>query len=232
MPHSPHASLAQPSYPHQSPQLFAPHASTPTHPTYDQARGSSTNTRSAIPVTGSNSYNPPRPIEVFHLTDSANNAIPQDIRDQFQQDENGHVLFFTAPPLDASRIPEPLSKLGHSVKYLAKKARMKEEVERKRRERDELRAAEMETTQKRAREDEVIQQESVKKLRLQAVEALGRSLDAGTRLVYQGIHGDEWEAAMEAEQLRLHSIQDAEKLKNDTIQRHEQEREEARQIRL
>ncbi|KAI9656716.1 MAG: hypothetical protein M1829_000375 [Trizodia sp. TS-e1964] len=49
---------------------------------------------------GANPYIPPRQTEVFRLPDVANSAIPIDIRERFQRDDLGHVLFFTSPPLD------------------------------------------------------------------------------------------------------------------------------------
>ncbi|XP_044717589.1 bromodomain-containing protein [Hirsutella rhossiliensis] len=57
------------------------------------------------PVTGSTTqhatvYNPPRPPEVYTLTDGANDALPTALRQGFQHDDAGRVLFFTAPPLD------------------------------------------------------------------------------------------------------------------------------------
>lgn len=64
-------------------------------------------------------YNPnaPRPIEVFHLSDTANAAIPASIRAQFHQDDQGRVLFFSTPPLDI--VSGKGANLGHSLKYLA-----------------------------------------------------------------------------------------------------------------
>lgn len=230
MPHSPHTSFSQASYPHQSTQLLPQHSTTPAHSSYDQHR--STTSRSAVAASTSNTYNMPRPIEVYYLPDNANNAIPQDIREQFQRDEFGRVLFFTAPPLDVSRIPESVAKLGHSLKYLAKKARTKDELEQKRKERDEKLAIEAETSQKRAREDEQIQQESSKKLRQQAMVILSKNIDAGTQAIYEGLYADQWETAKQAEEARLLSMQEAEKIKAGTIKKHEQEREAARKVSL
>jgi chromatin structure-remodeling complex subunit RSC1/2 len=69
-------------------------------------------------------YKAPQPIETYILNDAANASIPEDIRSQFQRDEKGRVLFFTAPPLN---VPQPLSKdgrpLGHSARYLAARAK-------------------------------------------------------------------------------------------------------------
>jgi hypothetical protein len=78
-------------------------------------------------------YRAPNPNEVYFLPDAANAAIPLDIREQFQTDSQGRVLFFTAPPVpaDESRVP----KLKHSAKYLAFKAQ--ESLKRKSKELDE-----------------------------------------------------------------------------------------------
>ena len=86
-----------------------------------------------------NVYNPPRPPEVYTLPDVVNETFPEDVRRQFQCDEAGRVLFFTAPPLD--RIHKGLSpdsaRLGHSAKYLAGHREWMVERERKRKVRDE-----------------------------------------------------------------------------------------------
>jgi chromatin structure-remodeling complex subunit RSC1/2 len=78
-------------------------------------------------------YNPnaPRPVEVFHLSDIANAAIPEDIRKQFHCDDHGRVLFFSAPPVDY--IPPSTQKLGHSLKYLAAKEEHQIKVEERKR---------------------------------------------------------------------------------------------------
>lgn len=41
-----------------------------------------------------------RSAEAYTLNSAANESIPKEIRDQFPQDDNGHVLFFTTPPLN------------------------------------------------------------------------------------------------------------------------------------
>lgn len=91
-----------------------------------------------------NVYNPPRPIEVYQLDDAVNARIPQEVRDQFHCDENGHVLFFTQPPLDRAHrgVSNESAGLGHSVRYLADRAREVEDRRAKRKARDELRKEE------------------------------------------------------------------------------------------
>ncbi|KAI9707144.1 MAG: hypothetical protein M1836_000104 [Candelina mexicana] len=75
------------------------------------------------------SYNPPKQPEVYHLSDSANASIPEDIREQFHRDEHGRILFYTTPPLvTEASVPKNGQALGHTVKYLAEKARRGELV--------------------------------------------------------------------------------------------------------
>jgi chromatin structure-remodeling complex subunit RSC1/2 len=88
-----------------------------------------------------NAYNPPRPIEVYKLDDATNASIPADVREQFLQDEAGNVLFFTQPPLDRAHrgVSRDSADLGHSVRYLADRAREVEDRRAKRKARDEMR---------------------------------------------------------------------------------------------
>ena len=71
---------------------------------------------------------PNREQQVFVLPDAANESIPKSIRDQFPQDSEGRVLFFTKPPVvadeaiyDTQAGTKP-KLLAHSEKYLAAKA--------------------------------------------------------------------------------------------------------------
>jgi chromatin structure-remodeling complex subunit RSC1/2 len=91
-----------------------------------------------------NTHNPPRPVEVYTLDDALNESIPAEIREQFQRDEQGRVLFFTQPPLDRAHrgLSSESAGLGHSVRYLADRAWDIEDRRAKRRARDELRKEE------------------------------------------------------------------------------------------
>ncbi|KAG4221925.1 hypothetical protein PC116_g29599 [Phytophthora cactorum] len=91
-----------------------------------------------------NVYNPPRPVEVYRLDDALNDKIPEEVREQFQRDEAGHVLFFTQPPLDRPHrgVSSESAGLGHSVRYLADRSREIQDRRSKRKARDELRQAE------------------------------------------------------------------------------------------
>ncbi|KAK3487219.1 hypothetical protein B0T13DRAFT_491774 [Neurospora crassa] len=88
-----------------------------------------------------NAYNAPRAPEVYTLAENIDSEIPEEVKKQFQTDDQGRVLFFTAPPLNRASVrnggvAEQYAELGHSVHWESIKA-LKEERRRKRKERDE-----------------------------------------------------------------------------------------------
>ncbi|KAL4919119.1 hypothetical protein BDW62DRAFT_179982 [Aspergillus aurantiobrunneus] len=144
-------------------------------------------------------YNPnaPRPVEVFHLSDTANAAISEDIRQQFHCDDQGHVLFFSCPPLD---IGSPVQqKLGHSLKYLAAKEERRKLVEAKKR-RESSEQEERDRAIKRQRADEqtalVAQAEAAAE---RAVEYMTKEIINGTGQIYEALYQDQAETAREAD---------------------------------
>lgn len=133
-------------------------------------------------------YKAPQPVEVFVLNDHANASIPQDIREQFQRDEKGRVLFFTAPPLN---IEQPLTKagraLGHSARYLAAKAK-KEGMKAAKRKLEEADAPEREEAAKKARvEEEERLEKAVAELGMRALRALEDQLAAATKVELEAV---------------------------------------------
>ncbi|KAF7590179.1 hypothetical protein BBP40_003200 [Aspergillus hancockii] len=130
-------------------------------------------------------YNPnaPRPIEVFHLSDAANTAIPKDIREQFHCDDQGHLLFFSSPPLDI--VPPVQQKLGHSLKYLAAKEERRKLVEaKKRKEREEQ--VEREQMAKRQRADkETALADRIGSLTTKAIDTMTDHIVTGTDMIYK-----------------------------------------------
>ncbi|CAG8982462.1 hypothetical protein HYALB_00009956 [Hymenoscyphus albidus] len=156
-----------------------------------------------VPHQAHNAYNPPRPVEVYHLPEPANFSIPPEIRSQFQQDEYGRVLFFTAPPLDANPIPEEKRNLTHSLRYLADKARAKEEEEKKRKARDAELEAEANAKAKRMKADHVEGEKQVLESQLSVFEAWTKNMEQGTDDLYKQMHGDDWKQAREADLAKL-----------------------------
>ncbi|KFY84223.1 hypothetical protein V500_09472 [Pseudogymnoascus sp. VKM F-4518 (FW-2643)] len=188
----------------------------------------------AAPPAGShtNAYNPPRPVEVYHLSDVANASIPPDIREQFHRDENDRVLFFTAPPLDVPRVPSGAPVLGHSLKYLAKKAKDEEVLEEARAEK--LRKIEELASKKRKRYVAELERCRSEKKRLeeQAVEAWVKQMNAGTLKIYQNMFGDDAEAVVEGERLRLEKVHAEVAQEKERAAREERQRKERDVIQI
>lgn len=137
-------------------------------------------------------YKAPPPVEVYILNDHANASIPQDIREQFQTDEKGRVLFFTAPPLNVS---QPLTKdgraLGHSAAYLAARAR-RDKARAEKRKADAPNALERDSAAKKAKQDEDEKlNKAVADLGVKAVKALEDQLASATKSELHGLFGDQ-----------------------------------------
>lgn len=136
--------------PAPGPQLHHQHLQTPStyNQLYNQSAPSPVPRTSLGPApissTSNNMYNPPRPPEVYTLPDAVNDAIPSNLRQKFQRDETGRILFFTAPPLDHRDhgISPSSSGLGHSAKYLAGRKEWLTEREKKRKERESVHSEE------------------------------------------------------------------------------------------
>ncbi|KAJ5692093.1 Bromodomain [Penicillium macrosclerotiorum] len=172
-------------------------------------------------------YNPnaPRPIEVYHLNDSANNAIPEDIRAQFHTDAMGHVLFFSAPPLDI--IPLSQQKLGHSLKYLASKEEHQKKVaERKRKKEGEQRERDEAAKRQRAAEEAALAGR-IKALAPKAIECMVQQVVGGTEELYKAIHQDQAQSIWAADNLAREKRAQADRLaRQETEQIQAQSRNE------
>lgn len=158
-------SVAQTPTPHQPApyaaqhQLHPPPSLAAAHPTsYAAGTPSQPYARSRIPVPPLGGQHPPHPVqypsyqaprhlesrqpEVYTLSDSANASIPKEIRDQYPQDEEGRVLFFTTPPVDHRPLAtgrsarEKNKPLMHSEAYLAAKAEREKKIAEARRQRE------------------------------------------------------------------------------------------------
>jgi chromatin structure-remodeling complex subunit RSC1/2 len=132
---------------------------------------------------------PPRSIEVFHLSNPANEAIPLPIREQFHRDDQGRVLFFSTPPIDP--VPPLSSTLRHTPAYLAKKAeRDKLITEHKRKLAAEAPAREAEAKKARLEAEQARKRQEAEKLDKVLV-LLGSKLEKETDEAYEGaFHGD------------------------------------------
>jgi chromatin structure-remodeling complex subunit RSC1/2 len=225
--------------PQMAPQPIPYQTAAHIAPSFDQlhrpvhhAPSPMTNSRQAMaPVPGigniphagahpSHVYNVPRAPEVYTLPDNVDAAIPQDVRERFQRDEHGRVLFFTAPPINRpdSGVAEPHSGLGHSVHYLARIKKIREERDRKRKERDEAIAREQEANKRRspsAEEAAQRQAEAEQKSEAEMLEKVllgfAAEIDHGTKVLQEQIGGfDSWRAMMREAQEETKGLKDEE----------------------
>ena len=187
--------------PHTQASVFAPPAQ-PTHVDPYATPQARTNRMGYMP--GTNSMAKP-PDEVFHLSDPANAAIPADIREQFQTDEHGRVLFFTKPPLD---VLPPTDPPIHTLKYVAAKLR-REKAEREKLEatmklpmQEQIRLSQ-EAHDKRIKQEQEDAAGTVQMLEDNAMLALAHWLNEGTDEIYKREWGNQWQKAKELDRINL-----------------------------
>jgi chromatin structure-remodeling complex subunit RSC1/2 len=128
-------------------------------------------------------------MEVFHLSDAANAAIPTDIRQQFHCDDHGRVLFFTTPPLDPVA---PIQQgLGHSLRYLAAKEERKKLLgEKKRKESQAQQEYEISSKRAKAEQEDAVNRR-VEILMEKAVNVLAFQIRRDTEEFYKLQYGDD-----------------------------------------
>ena len=141
------------------------------------------------------------------LDHAPNAAIPEDIRKQFQQNEDGRVLFFSTTPQERHQPLQPGAAVGHSVKYMAAKMR-RQLLEKKRKAEGEGNSLE-DVGSKRTRivvEGQKIQK-SIKEMTDDALKALIKQMDEGTDQIWKSMYGSEWKAGKNMGTQRLYERQ-------------------------
>ncbi|KAI7608468.1 hypothetical protein KC346_g9581, partial [Hortaea werneckii] len=238
-PQRPPMPAQQPSYPSQ--QAHAPAATPGIQPQQPTTLSSgippAPSTYAPRPTTAS--YRDPPPIEVYVLPDHANFSIPNEIREQYQRDEQGRVLFFAAPPVTSagdhyqpSDAPNTSSNggsgssssavgRGHSIRYLAEKAQRKEDLVKKRTEREMEVQHEQRVAKKVKLENDAILQAEVEGLNRRALECLEQQLVDATK------------GGLTAEDLRrLEAVQRRVQEQGREVREHEDRRRTVREVDL
>ena len=151
-------------------------------------------------------YNPnaPRPVEVFHLSDIANAAIPEDIRKQFHCDDHGRVLFFSAPPVDY--IPPSTKQLGHSLKYLATKEERQIKVEERKRKLAEDQKERDEAAKRHCADVETALAGRVKGITGRALDTFVQHILTGTGELYDSLHSGQNNGAVRLDAMHERGI--------------------------
>jgi chromatin structure-remodeling complex subunit RSC1/2 len=179
-----------------------------------------------------NVYNPPRPVEVYTLADTANASIPIDIRSQFHHDEYGKIIFYTSPPLDLNRVPEETQALGHSLRYLADKARNKEEDEKKRKAREiELEIAATERL-KRMKADGESNKQWILDQKINALKTWSADTEHGTDELYKKLHGENWQRVRELDLAKLAVQQEQAFNKQKELEKFQKEKKSKDEVKI
>jgi chromatin structure-remodeling complex subunit RSC1/2 len=171
------------------------------------------------PTATGSSYREGPAIETYILPDQANLSIPLEIRERYQRDDLGRVIFFTAPPVIPSAPTGGVK--AHSVRYLAAKARREASLAQKRTATDldkqaserATKQARIEQTQQASRDVEAVKRRALLELETQLAVAAVRELDDDhlTRL-----------AERQVEAARQHM----------TFVEHERQRNESRRVQM
>jgi chromatin structure-remodeling complex subunit RSC1/2 len=171
------------------------------------------------PTATGSSYREGPAIETYVLPDQANLSIPLEIRERYQRDDLGRVIFFTAPPVIPSAPTGGVK--AHSVRYLAAKARREASLAQKRTPTDldkqaserATKQARIEQTQQASRDVEAVKRRALLELETQLAVAAVRELDDDhlTRL-----------AERQVEAARQHM----------TFVEHERQRNESRRVQM
>ena len=208
---------------------YDPHSAPQT-----SARQSSSNT--SVPVTN---INGPKASDVWTLGEHANAAIPSDIREQFQCDDKGRVLFFTTPPIDTEQSPKLEAPVGHSAKYLAHRLRREMALREKRKaagvpeEGEDPDAQHLtkkpKVTLAATTSDEEFQREVVD-LKEKAIDIWVKQMTSGTEAIYQNIYGADWDDGFKMQKQRLAKIQEDARRKQAELRASEAKRRERAKV--
>ncbi|KAK4613193.1 Chromatin structure-remodeling complex subunit RSC1 [Fulvia fulva] len=210
----------QPSTPQQNQAVAPQRTMPPTQTSYGQAStpAAPPNPAAFPPRPPTANYRDPPPIEVYTLPDAANLSIPNEIREQYQRDEFGRVLFFTTPPVSADQTG---AVRGHSVRYLAEKARRQEMINKKRKEREAEKEAEEQNAKKARLEAEQKTFAEIEELKKKALDVLDKQLATA---VASELTDQDLEALTEAQKATLE--------RNQLVLEHEKQRKNMRSITL
>ncbi|CAO1602886.1 hypothetical protein XANCAGTX0491_006484 [Xanthoria calcicola] len=154
---------------------------------------------SVVPGATTNSV---RPHEVFRLSEQANAQIPEEIRQQYQQDEHGNVLFFTAPPVDVLPPTKEGSAMGHTARYLAEKLRRKIAMKKKRMAQGLPEDSEEPEPKKVKPEFDEGLAGQIQTLRDEALQVMIDQMQDGTEAIYRNIYGTQSEQGARFEEAR------------------------------
>lgn len=174
-----------------------------------------------------------RPHEIFRLSEQANAQIPEEVRQLYQQDEHGNVLFFTAPPVDVLPPTNEGSAVGHSARYLVEKLRRKIALKEKRRAEGLPEDYEEPRLKKRAAPtvDENLAGQ-IHEMRDKALRMLIDQMQEGTEAIYKSVYGPDWKEGAKLEAARAGQRQAEARKEKAALAESERRRKESEEVCL
>jgi chromatin structure-remodeling complex subunit RSC1/2 len=130
------------------------------------------------------------------------------------------------------RIPGAAKKLGHSIKYLAAKARERNASSATQTATSPNATTDEKPDLKRKTPDADPRASEIARLKSHALEVLGAQIQGGTEEIYKEMYGPGWEGVMQAGEEKLRAVQAEEQAKKEAMARSERERGERKRIRL
>jgi chromatin structure-remodeling complex subunit RSC1/2 len=129
-------------------------------------------------------------------------------------------------------VPEQTQSLGHSLRYLADKARNKEEDEKKRKAREAELEAEAIAKMKRIKTEGQGKQQWIYDNKVKTMLKWCEDMDKGTDELYKQMHGGDWKEIRELDLCKLAVKQEEAHEEQKELGRFWKEREEAKQVRI
>ena len=199
-------------------------------------RAAATAAAAAAPTTShgshSSNYNPPRQPEVYTFDEMANSNVPVDIRAQFHHDKGGKIIWYTAPPLDFDPLPQQKQALGHSLRYLADKARNKEAERKKRSAHKAEMAADAVENAKRQKVEMAAMKEQNFTHNTNVMQQWCNTVENGTDEIYQQLDGDDWKKIRQGDMSRLAAMQGQAFREKLEVEKYRERVEKERQVRI
>ena len=130
------------------------------------------------------------------MSESANAMIPLEIRNQFPQDDDGRVLFFTTPPIDTRHVLDGRSRaekgipLRHSEAFLAARKARAQQIKERRAQRDAESGSGRHKSRPEVEDSSWMLQKS--HLKREALLSVARQLDQRTDEFYRRQYGSSW----------------------------------------
>ena len=177
-------------------------------------------------------FEPPKSAEVFVLYDHVNASIPEDVRNNFHRDSEGRIIWYSAPPVLREKPTLSGGISGHSLRYLAKKARDEEILARKRKEREGEREEEGREKKRKIEEDNEKLREEAERLLEVGIKLTAEKMQKGTEALYRGMFGHDADKVVRLKEEQIVKAQMEQAAKKELTAKREREWAESQLVKI